>query len=107
MADIVASVPDDTRRTSSTGVRATISSASSTSGVPGVPNDVPFATASRTGGDDLGMRVAEQHRSPRPDQVDVALAVGVGEPGALGADHEARRAAHRPERAHRRVDPAG
>ena len=48
MADIVASVPEETRRTCSTGVRATISSASSTSLRVGVPYDVPRATASAT-----------------------------------------------------------
>ena len=45
IADIVASVPDDTSRTWSTGVRATISSASSTSGGLGVPKEVPRAAA--------------------------------------------------------------
>ena len=45
---MVASVPEETRRTRSTGVRATISSASSTSGVVGAPYDVPRATASAT-----------------------------------------------------------
>ena len=45
-ADMVASVPEETKRTFSTGVRPTISSASSTSGAVGVPYDVPRATAS-------------------------------------------------------------
>jgi len=46
IADIVASVPEDTRRTCSTGaIRATISSASATSPSLGVPNDVPRAKA--------------------------------------------------------------
>jgi len=45
MADIVASVPLDTRRTWSTGARATISSASATSPSPGVPNDMPRVAA--------------------------------------------------------------
>ena len=45
---MVASVPEETKRTRSTGVRATISSASSTSGSVGVPYDVPRATASVT-----------------------------------------------------------
>ena len=45
---MVASVPDDTSRTFSTGVRATISSASSTSGTVGVPYEVPRATAACT-----------------------------------------------------------
>lgn len=44
---MVASVPDDTSRTCSTGsTRATISSASATSPSPGVPNEVPWPTAS-------------------------------------------------------------
>ena len=105
-ADIVASVPDDTSRTCSTGVRATISSASSTSGGLGVPNDVPARRGLLHSRHHLGVRVAEQHRAPRADQVDVSLAVGVGEPRALGTHHESRRAADRPERAHRLVDPA-
>ena len=47
-ADMVASVPEETKRTWSTGVRPTISSASSTSGSVGVPYDVPRATAPAT-----------------------------------------------------------
>ena len=45
---MVASVPEETKRTWSIGVRATISSASSTSGSVGVPYDVPRATAAAT-----------------------------------------------------------
>lgn len=46
---MVASVPEDTRRTCSTGsMRATISSASATSPSPGVPKEVPRATAAWT-----------------------------------------------------------
>ena len=78
---MVASVPDETKRTGSTGVRATISSASSTSGAVGVPYDVPRATALGDGGLHLGVGVAEQHRAPRADQVDVLVAVDVGQPG--------------------------
>ena len=48
IADMVASVPLETKRTASTGVRDTISSASSTSGSVGVPYDVPRATAAAT-----------------------------------------------------------
>ncbi len=48
IADIVASVPEETSRTLSTGVRPTISSASSTSGRVGVPYDVPRETAACT-----------------------------------------------------------
>ena len=42
---MVASVPELTSRTCSTGVRATISSASSTSPGVAVPNDVPRGSA--------------------------------------------------------------
>ncbi len=45
---MVASVPEETSRTFSTGVRSTISSASSTSLRVGVPYDVPRVTASWT-----------------------------------------------------------
>ena len=50
----------------------------------GVPYDVPRATAAWTAACDLGVGVAEQHRPPRADQVDVLVAVDVGEPGAPG-----------------------
>jgi hypothetical protein len=53
------------------------------------------------------MRVADDHRAPGADVVDVALAVGVPHIGALGAGDEARRAAHRTEGADGRVDAAG
>ena len=45
---MVASVPEETKRTRSTGVRPTISSASSTSASVGAPYDVPRESASRT-----------------------------------------------------------
>jgi hypothetical protein len=45
IADMVASVPELTRRTSSTGVRRTISSARSTSPRVGVPKLVPRVAA--------------------------------------------------------------
>ncbi len=57
--------------------------------------------------DDLGMRVAGDHRPPRADIVDVALAVDVDQARALGARDERRRAADRLEGAHRRIDSAG
>ena len=52
-------------------------------------------------------RVAQDHRAPGAEVVDVAIAVGVDEVGALGALDKRRRAAHRFEGAHRRVDAAG
>ena len=78
---MVASVPDETSRTLSTGRAATISSASSTSGRVGVPYDVPRATAAWTASTHLGVRVAEQHRAPGADQVDVFVAVDVDDVG--------------------------
>ena len=51
--------------------------------------------------------VAEDHRTPGTDQVHVAVAVGVGEPAAVGLGDEARGAADRREGAHRGVHPAG
>ena len=45
---MVASVPELTSRTFSTGARATISSASATSPGVAVPNEVPLAAASVT-----------------------------------------------------------
>ena len=58
-------------------------------------------------GDDLGVGVAQQQRTPRAHQVDVATAVGVVQPRAVAAHHEPRRAADGLERAHRGVHPAG
>jgi hypothetical protein len=55
----------------------------------------------------LGMNVAENHRAPRTDVVDIALAVRIPEIRALRALDEARRAADRAERTHRRVHAAG
>ena len=47
-ADIVASVPELTRRTCSTGVRATISVARSTSPGVAAPKEVPLRSAAAT-----------------------------------------------------------
>ncbi len=51
-------------------------------------------------GDHVGMCVPQDHRPPRPDQVDVLGAVGVDDVGAVAAGHEPRRAADRAERPH-------
>src|ERR1700674_445888 len=53
------------------------------------------------------MDVAEDHRPPGTDVVDVLLAIGVPEIRTLRAFDEPRRAADRAKRAHRRVHTAG
>ena len=63
-------------------------------------------TARLDGRDHLGVRVPEDHRPPRADQVDVLAAVGVGQVRAGAGHHEPGRAAHGAERPHRRVHPA-
>jgi hypothetical protein len=45
--------------------------------------------------------MADDHRSPRADIVDVAVAVDVDQVGTLGARHEERFTADRLEGAHR------
>jgi len=55
----------------------------------------------------LGMRMAEDHRPPGADIVDVALVVFVDHVSALGMLEEQRCAAHATEGAHRRIDAAG
>jgi hypothetical protein len=55
--------------------------------------------------DDLGMGMTEDQRPPRADIVDVAGTVGVGDACAGAGDEEARRAADRAKRPHRRIDP--
>jgi hypothetical protein len=54
--------------------------------------------------DHLWVGMAEDHRAPRADQVDVLVAVDVVEVRPGRASHEARRAADRPECPHRTVD---
>ena len=55
----------------------------------------------------LGMGVAGDQRAPRHHPVDVAVAVDVGQLGALAARHEQRVAADRAHRADGRVHAAG
>ena len=59
------------------------------------------------GGHHLGVGVAEQHRAPGADQVDVLLPVDVGQPGACGGPDEARGPADGVEGTDRRVHAAG
>ncbi len=58
------------------------------------------------GREDLGVGVPEQHRAPGADQVDVVVAVDVGQPGATGGPDEPGGSAHGIEGADRGVDPA-
>ena len=55
----------------------------------------------------LGVRVAEQRRAPRPDQVHVGAPLNVGDARATRARDEARGTADAAEGAHGRVDAAG
>ena len=57
--------------------------------------------------DDARVRVAEQGRSPRGDEIDVLAAGDIGHRGALRGDDGERGAADGAEGAHRGVDPAG
>ena len=59
------------------------------------------------GFDDRGVGVAEDHRPPGAHQVDVSVAVGVGQPVALRGGDEPRGAADGGEGPHRRVHPTG
>ena len=106
-ADIVASVPDDTKRNfSSDGIMNCSSSA-----------ELDLARGRRAERrarrgrvhdrrDHVGIRVTQHQRSPRADEVDVAVAVDVIDIGADPALQEDRRAAHSLESAHRGVDAA-
>ncbi len=57
--------------------------------------------------DDLRMRVPEEQRTPRADEVDVPVPVDVDDVGTLATIEEARRASDRPERPDGGVDAAG
>ena len=83
IALMVASVPELTIRSRSTGAtRSMISAASSVSDGVGAPKRQPVGGDPLHRLDDGRVGVAEDHRPPRADQVDVAVAVGVGQPVA-------------------------
>ena len=106
-ADIVASVPDETNRTFSIdGTAAATVSAISISRTVGAPKLEPRSSAVDHGRSHLGMRVAQNHRAPRADVIDVRVAVDVVEVGPCGAGDERRFAADRAERPRRAVDAA-
>ena len=83
IADIVASVPDETSRTWSTGVRADDLLAELDLRQRRGPERRTGRDGALDGVDDLRVGVAEDHRAPGADQVDVVVAVDVGEVGAL------------------------
>ena len=66
----------------------------------------PQLRGGRDGRDHVGMRVAEDHRAPGADEVDVDVAVHVEDLRPLGPLDEDRVAADRAHRAHGGVDPA-
>ena len=81
---IVASVPELTMRTSSTeGTASQIRRASSTSSSVGAPKLVPLVELPLIGDHDLGVSPAEDHGSPRRDEVDELVAVDVPDVRAL------------------------
>ena len=82
------------------------SSARSASAGVDAPKLVPLRGRVR-GFDHRGGGVAENERPPGADVVDVFVAVGVPEMGALAAHHERRIAAHRAEGAHGEFTPPG
>ena len=66
----------------------------------------PIGSSPRNGLHHGRMGVAEDHRAPGADQVDVAVAIGIGEPTASRRGDEAGCAADGVERPHRGVHSA-
>ena len=87
---MVASVPELTSRTCSTG--GTGATISARPGRPrpasGVPKLVPVGGGGGDRGDHGRVGVAQDQRAPGADQVDVAAAIRVEQVRALAADHE-------------------
>ena len=108
MADIVASVPELTKRTFSIDGNG-LDDGLGEIGFGGRRGSEAGAVARGfdDGFNDLGRRVAEKQRSPGTDVVDVGVAVGVVDTGAFSANQEGRIAADRAEGAHGRVHAAG
>ena len=84
-----------------------ISSASSLSASVGAPKLVPRRAAASIAAEHRGMGVAEDHRAPGADVVDVAVAVEVEEIRPLGPVDEDRLAADAAEGPGRAVHAAG
>ena len=97
-----ASVPLLTRRTCWTlGTWAMMASASSISRSVGAPKLKPSSGGLLHRLEHGRVAVAQDHRAPGADVIDVALSFGVPHVGALRAFDETRRAAHGAEGAHR------
>ena len=108
MALIVASVPELTSRTFSIdGTASIISSASSFSAKRGRAEAGAPAQGRLQGRHDGRVTVAEDHRSPGADVVEVAVAVDVEQIGPRGAVEEDRLAADAAERPGGAVHSAG
>ena len=104
----MASVPELTSRTFSTdGTASMISSASSLSASVGAPKLVPRRRGRCDRREHARMAVAQDHRPPGADVVDVAVAVDVEQIGALAALEEDRLAADAAEGPGRAVHAAG
>ena len=98
--DMVASVPELTKRTCSTGIRSMISAQDQL--LPALArrmSSAPGGVGDRA--DYVGMGMAQQHRTPGADQVNQLVAVDVIQVRAAGMIDEAWRPAHRSERANR------
>jgi hypothetical protein len=78
-----------------------------TSAGQGVPNDKPVFHGALDRFAHARMVVADDHRPPRADIVDIARAFDVPQIGAIRARGEERLAADRLECAHRRIHAAG
>ena len=88
------------------GDRSTMRSASSTSPSVGVPNEVPSAAA-RSAASTISWRAWPNSSAPHDcTRSTYAVAVDVGEEGALTPVDEQRRAAHAPEGPDRRIHAA-
>jgi len=108
MADMVASVPELTKRSfSMAGIAGGDALGQVGLGGGGGAKAGGVAGGAFDGFDDRRKGVAENHGAPGAEVVDESTAVGVGKPGSLGRLNKRGRAAHRAESTHGRVDATG
>src|SRR5580704_5848960 len=106
IADMVASVPELTKRTfCMCGKAEMATSARSASAGVEAPKLVPLRIATQSLDND-GRGMAKNQRPPGADIVHILVAIGVPNVGTRPANHERRISANRAERAHRRIHPA-